>query len=86
MLHFNRTINGHLKNVAWIQCNTCAGWLHNDCAGVGNVDSDSRFYCGCKMQYPNPFVRSVSTRKKTDNTLLRVNMLINCLFYLFIYL
>ncbi|KAG9276448.1 hypothetical protein AMEX_G8762 [Astyanax mexicanus] len=41
-----------VKNLHWVQCESCKGWLHTDCAGVSDKATRGHFTCGCRRKLP----------------------------------
>nr|XP_055049591.1 uncharacterized protein LOC129435148 [Misgurnus anguillicaudatus] len=48
----NQTMHSEVKNVLWIQCDSCHGWLHTECAGIDPSEVDTSFNCGCQVKLP----------------------------------
>ncbi|XP_049334307.1 uncharacterized protein LOC111190911 [Astyanax mexicanus] len=61
-----KAMHPHVKEVEWIQCDICNGWLHTDCAGIipATVTKDTPFSCGCNMQQPYLYESTLSLIKK----------------------
>ncbi|XP_056613299.1 uncharacterized protein LOC130428992 [Triplophysa dalaica] len=62
----NQTMNSEVRNVPWIQCDSCHGWLHTDCAGIHltELGTDSSFNCGCQMKLPYHLKRTRAVAKE----------------------
>ena len=41
-----RLLYPDVQSLEWLQCQTCDGWLHKDCAGCPQYANES-FNCGC---------------------------------------
>ncbi|KAG9274472.1 hypothetical protein AMEX_G11395 [Astyanax mexicanus] len=47
-----RSLYPEVKNLHWVQCESCKGWLHTDCAGVSDKATRGHFTCGCRRKLP----------------------------------